>query len=164
MCSKRSGLEQKPHPKSFFMLKPQDLLGHYNLSHGPDTTRFSVGIRTALPWQGENNDTMHVRGTFQNDTGLSVCQIWLDPKKQFCTTKTLIIPRVFWQFLKAPWPRPESCHIWHWVGWWQCPKSSSCNHVMNPQTCIMQAWCGMTRIPCQTGALVGLKWRGDWKA
>lgn len=64
------------------MLKLQDLLGHYNLSQGPDTTRFSVGIRTALPWQGENNDTMHVRGTFQNNTGLLVCQIWLDPKKK----------------------------------------------------------------------------------
>ena len=116
------------------MLKPQDLLGHYNLSHGPDTTRFSVGIRTALPWQGETM-IQCTCGTCQNNTRLSVCQIWLGPEKQFCTTKTLIIPGVFRQFLKAPWPRPESCHIWHWVGWWQCHKSSSCNHVMNPQTC-----------------------------
>ena len=52
------------------------------------------------------------------------------------------------------------------IGWGDdnALNPSSCNHVMNPQTCIMQAWCGMTRIPCQTGALVGLKWRGDWKA
>lgn len=133
-CVPKGQVSSKSHTPNPLMLKLQDLLGHYNLSHGPDTTRFSVGIRTALPWQGE---TMILRtcGTCQNNTGLSVCQIWLDPKNQLCTTKTLIIPGVFWQFLKAPWPRPESCHIWHWVGWWQCPKSSSCNHVMNPQTC-----------------------------
>lgn len=90
-CVPKGQVSSKSHTPNPLMLKLQDLLGHYNLSHGPDTTRFSVGIRTALPWQGE---TMILRtcGTCQNNTGLSVCQIWLDPKNQLCTTKTLIIP------------------------------------------------------------------------
>lgn len=113
VCSKRSGLEQKPHPKSFDVETSRPPRPLYLRAQIPNVSQWEF----AQLYPGMEK-TMVQCTCVEHVKITQACRcvkfVWIR-KPNLCTTKPLIIPGVFWQFLKAPWPRPESCHIWHWV-------------------------------------------------